>query len=200
MGSATLPLACTSPPFNRDFNKTKKRMDNYLGRVVGEVAHAGLAENGLENLPCPSSLLLGDLVTLLPKMVPRLMPYFLGSASAEVKSRFSDPQHLIESEELFREKFVENLKMVEDIVMAAEDNTLERKSQDYTGFKRFLFGSLEALDINVSDYIGGLEVRSVQRLARIAEGEDAMSGLYNLIADGIMAVSSFIFNNYLLIH
>ena len=55
-----------------------------------------------------------------------------------------------------REKFVENLKMVEDIVTAAEDNTLERKSQDYTGFKRFLFGSLEALDINVSDYIGQL--------------------------------------------
>ena len=46
--------------------------------------------------------------------------------------------------------------MVEDIVEAAEDNTLERKSQDYTGFKRFLFGSLEALDINVSDYIGQL--------------------------------------------
>jgi len=174
-------------------------MDNYLGRVVGEVAHAGLAENGLENLPCPSSLLLGVLVTLLPKMVPRLMPYFLGSASAEVKSRFSDPGYLIESEEVFREKFVENLRMVEDIVTAAEDNTLERKSQDYTGFKRFLFGSLEALDINVSDYIGGLEVRSVQRLARIAQGEDSMSGLYNIIADGIMAVSSFIFNNYLLV-
>ena len=46
--------------------------------------------------------------------------------------------------------------MVKDIVEAAEDNTLERKSQDYTGFKRFLFGSLEALDINVSDYIGQL--------------------------------------------
>ena len=123
--------------------------------------------------------------------------------------------------------------MVEDIVTAAEDNTLERKSQDYTGFKRFLFGSLEALDINVSDYIGqlfplhpllrkmyskglwiclfatlmlvtiqppgGLEVRSVQRLARIAQGEDSMSGLYNVIADGIMNVSSFIFNNYLLV-
>ena len=30
---------------------------------------AGLAENGLENLPCPSSLLLGVLVTLLPKVI-----------------------------------------------------------------------------------------------------------------------------------
>ena len=32
--------------------------------------HTGLAENGLENLPCPSSLLLGVLVTLLPKVSP----------------------------------------------------------------------------------------------------------------------------------
>merc|ERR1712037_1007870 len=201
MGSTPKPLACSSAPpvSSGDCHKTKKRMDNYLGRVVGEVAHAGLAQNGLENLPCPSSLLLGVLVTLLPKMVPRLMPYFLGSASAEVKSRFSNPQDLAATEELFREKFIENLKIVEDVVMAAEDNTLERKSQDYTGFKRFLFGSLEALDINVSDYIGGLEVRSVQRLTRIAQGEDSMSGLYNVITDGIMAVSSFIFNNYLLV-
>ena len=44
-----------------------------------------------------------------------------------------------------------------------------------------------------------MEVRSVQRLARIAQGEDPMSGLYNVITDGIMAVSSFIFNNYLLV-
>ena len=67
-----------------------------------------------------------------------------------------------------------------------------------------------------SESPGGLEVRSVQRLARIAQvmtlkegkplhlfiaqGEDSMSGLYNVIADGIMAVSSFIFNNYLLVN
>ena len=42
-------------------------------------------------------------------------------------------------------------------------------------------------------------MRSVQRLTRIAQGEDSMSGLYNVITDGIMAVSSFIFNNYLLV-
>ena len=46
---------------------------------------------------------------------------------------------------------------------------------------------------------GGLEVKSVQKLARIAQGEDSMSGLYNIIADGIITVSSFIFNNYLLV-
>ena len=39
---------------------------------------------------------------LCQKMVPRLMPYFLGSAAPEVKSRFSDPQYLLENEEVFR--------------------------------------------------------------------------------------------------
>ena len=58
-----------------------------------------------------------------------------------------------------RDKFVENLLMVEDIVVASEDNSLERMSQEYTGFKKFLFGSLEALDINVSDYIGDIKFK-----------------------------------------
>ena len=49
--------------------------------------------------------------------------------------------------------------MVEDIVVASEDNSLERMSQEYTGFKKFLFGSLEALDINVSDYIGDIKYK-----------------------------------------
>ena len=59
-----------------------------------------------------------------------------------------------------REKFVENLKMVEDII---DDNNLERTSEDFTGFKRFFFGSLEALDINVDDYIGSLSQRKAKR-------------------------------------
>ena len=45
--------------------------------------------------------------------------------------------------------------MVEDIISSVgSDNQLEKKSSEYTGFKKFLFGSLEALDINVSDYLG----------------------------------------------
>ena len=44
--------------------------------------------------------------------------------------------------------------MVEDIVASVDDNSLERKSEEYTGFRKFLFGALKALDLNVSDYIG----------------------------------------------
>merc|ERR1712115_652799 len=179
--------------------KIPARMENYLGVLSNEIFDNGLPakESGL---PCPSSLMLGVFVTMLPKLVPRILPFFMNNDSPGLKAKFDDPNYLKEGEQMFKDKFSENLQMVEDIISSVgNDNQLEKKSSDYTGFKRFLFGSLEALDINVSDYIGGLEVKSVQKLARIAQGEDSMSGLYNIIADGIIAVSSFIFNNYLLV-
>ena len=62
-------------------------------------------------------------------------------------------------EEMFREKFSENLQMVEDIITTfGDENTLEKSSQEATGFKKFLFSSLEALDIDVSDYVGKIEI------------------------------------------
>ena len=44
---------------------------------------------------------------------------------------------------------------------------------------------------------GGLEISSVQRLARIARGEDPMSGIYTMIADGIISFASFLYASYL---
>merc|ERR1711942_385451 len=137
--------------------------------------------------------MLGVLVTLLPKMVPRILPYFMGNP--ELRERFSDSDYIAESEQIFRDKFTENLRMVEDIVNAAENNSLEKKSKEFTGFKKFLFGSLEALDINVSDYLGGLEVNSIQKLARIARGEDTYSPYYIMAADAIIAVGSYLYQS-----
>ena len=108
--------------------------------------------------------------------------------------------------------------MVEDIVASVDDNSLERKSEEYTGFRKFLFGALKALDLNVSDYIGekgrskhadssyfelydhncspgGLDVSSVRSLTRTAQGEDPMSGIYTVVADGIVAFLSFVYGN-----
>ena len=54
-----------------------------------------------------------------------------------------------------REKFSENLQMVEDIISSFGDEGSQlEKSQEYTGFQKFLFTSLETLDIDISDYIG----------------------------------------------
>ena len=97
------------------------RMYTDMARMMGgesALAHEGLGlDQGLQGLPCPSSLLLGVFVTLLPKvltmsmmvtmltpspqMVPRLMPFFLAS-NPEAKERFSDADYLLESEDMFR--------------------------------------------------------------------------------------------------
>ena len=79
----------------------------------------------------------------------------MGIMSPGQKSKFSDPQYLPEGEEMFREKFSENLLMVEDIITTfGDENKLEKSAKEAKGFKKFLFTTLEAMDIDVSDYIG----------------------------------------------
>merc|ERR1712083_559966 len=174
------------------------RMENYLGTLSNEIYDHGLPakESGL---PCPSSLMLGVFVTMLPKMVPRILPFFMNSDSPGLKAKFDDPNYLKEGEQMFKDKFTENLQMVEDIIASVgNDNQLEKKSSEYTGFKKFLFGSLEALDINVSDYLGGLEVDSIRKLARIARGEDVYSPYYIMAADALLAVGSYLYQTIFL--
>ena len=79
----------------------------------------------------------------------------MGIMSPGQKSKFSDPQYLPEGEEMFREKFSENLLMVEDIITTfGDESKLEKSAKEAKGFKKFLFTTLEAMDIDVSDYIG----------------------------------------------
>merc|ERR1711981_214679 len=142
-------------------------------------------------LPTVGGLFLGVFVTLLPKLVPRLMVFM----TPDRKSKFSDPQYLPEGEEMFREKFSENLQMVEDIITTfGDENKLEKSTAEATGFKRFLFTSLEALDIDVSDYIGNLEMKSIKHLGSLARGEDSLSPYYGIAADAIITFGSVIFD------
>ena len=118
-------------------------------------------------------------------------------------------------EEMFREKFSENLQMVEDIITTfGDENSLEKSAQEATGFKKFLFSSLEALDIDVSDYVGkddfhfssnwiinptktfsgNLEMASIKQLGRLARGEDRLSPYYNMAADAVLAFGSILFD------
>merc|ERR1719166_157609 len=51
--------------------------------------------------------------------------------SPERKSKFSDPAFLPEGEKMFREKFSENLQMVEDIITTfGDENQLEKFSEN----------------------------------------------------------------------
>merc|ERR1712193_252359 len=98
--------------------------------------------------------------------------------SPERKSKFSDPAFLPEGEKMFREKFSENLQMVEDIITTfGDENQLEKSTAEATGFKKFLFSSLEDLEMN-----------SIKQLGRLARGEDSLSPSYDMAADGIIAL------------
>lgn len=139
---------------------------------------------------------------------------FMLDSSPETKSKFADPNYVTDSEAMFREKFSENLQMVEDIITSFGDDTDRvEKSQEYSGFQKFLFTSLETLDIDVSDYIGtynkislishsllvlflgGLEIDSIKHLGRLARGEDRMSPYYSMIAEALIGLGSIIFGS-----
>ena len=136
---------------------------------------------------------------------------FMIDSNADTKSKFDDPNYLPDGEELFREKFSENLQMVEDIITSFSDDDHVLKSQESSGFQKFLFTSLEALDIDVTDYIGktqtnkpwnilthnnisgGLEIESIKHLGRLARGEDSLSPYYGMIADALIGLGSVLY-------
>jgi len=151
-----------------------------------------------DGMPTVGTLFLGVFVTLLPKLVPRLLPIFMVNSNPETKSKFSDPNYVTDGEEMFREKFSENLQMVEDIISSlGDEDKLTKSAQESTGFKKFLFSSLEALDIDVTDYIGGLEMNSIRRLGRLARGEDSLSPYYSMVADAIIGLGSILYETLL---
>merc|ERR1712025_1460890 len=67
-----------------------------------------------------TKVFLGVLVTLLPKIIPRIMPAILGDA--KIKKKFQDQEYLDTVEQMFREKFVENLSIFENLVVAWKDD------------------------------------------------------------------------------
>merc|ERR1711974_286225 len=187
MGSPVKPPGSAGSP---DRSYQISRMENFF--ALNEIPDNDIATKGTEaGLPTVGTLFLGVFVTLLPKPVPRLMVFM----TPERKSKFADPAFLPEGEEMFREKFSENLQMVEDIITTfGDENPLEKSAQEATGFKKFLFSSLEALDIDVTDYIGNLEMNSIKQLGSLARGEDNLSPYYDMATDAIIAVANILFN------
>eukprot|EP00090_Calanus_glacialis_P025352 TRINITY_DN3958_c0_g1_i1.p1 TRINITY_DN3958_c0_g1~~TRINITY_DN3958_c0_g1_i1.p1 ORF type:complete len:187 (-),score=31.81 TRINITY_DN3958_c0_g1_i1:83-598(-) len=150
-------------------------------------------ENNEAGFPSGNSLFLGVFITLVPKLLPRLMPMFMFNTSPEMKAKLDEPDYIEENEVMLREKFSEYFKIIEDIIETLDGSPV-KKSSEYTGFKKFLFGSLESVDIDVSSFLGDLEVGPLRKLGRIARGEDSSSHLYSMIADGIIAVGSYIYS------
>merc|ERR1711983_642281 len=122
------------------------------------------------------------------------MPVFMTNSAPEIKAKFDSEDFVKNNEEMLKEEFTKYFQIVEDIVDTF-DGTGLKKSSEYTGFQRFLLGCLESLDIDVTHFIGSLELRRVQQLGDIARGTDPNSGMYNAIADAIIALGTFLYES-----
>merc|ERR1712025_712631 len=140
-----------------------------------------------------NSLFLGVFITLIPKLLPRIMPVFMTNSAPEIKAKFDSPDFVENNEEMLKEEFTKYFQIVEDIVDTFDGTGLE-KSSEYSGFQRFLLGCLESLDIDVTRFFGSLKLDRVKHLGDIARGTAPNSVMYNLIAETIIRMGEFFFN------
>merc|ERR1712018_148224 len=92
----------------------------FLSEFTNEIydqSHAAFEDHGDS-----TKVFLGVLVTLLPKIIPRIMPAILGDA--RIREKLQDDEYIHSVEQMFREKFVENLGVFESFILAWKDDTL----------------------------------------------------------------------------
>merc|ERR1739846_281714 len=92
----------------------------FLSEFTNEIYDQGNA--AFQDQGDTTKVFLGVLVTLLPKIIPRIMPAILGDA--RIKKKFEDQEYLDTVEHMFREKFIENLSIFENLVVAWKDNSI----------------------------------------------------------------------------
>jgi len=66
------------------------------------------------------TMLLGVVVTLLPKIMPKMLPAMMGEP--ELKERFGEEDFNNKIEDMFRTKIIENLNMIEGFIRAWKED------------------------------------------------------------------------------
>merc|ERR1712113_593171 len=103
-------------PTNNIYNKSMAFISEFTNEIYDQSNAAFAQESDT------TRVFLGVLVTLLPKIIPRIMPAIMGDA--RIKEKFQDQEYINQVEEMFREKFLENLGVFENLIMAWKDDTL----------------------------------------------------------------------------
>merc|ERR1712062_140046 len=102
------------------FKKTYSRMA-FISEFTNEIYDQSTAAFHEEQ--DSTRVFLGILVTLLPKIIPRIMPAIMGG-DARIQEKFQDAEYITQVEQMFREKFLENLGVFENLIVAWQDNSL----------------------------------------------------------------------------
>jgi hypothetical protein len=93
----------------------------FISEFTNEIYDQSTAAFNEEN--DSTRVFLGVLVTLLPKIIPRIMPAIMGG-DARIQEKFQDAEYITQVEQMFREKFLENLGVFENLIVAWQDNSL----------------------------------------------------------------------------
>merc|ERR1739847_17760 len=96
------------------FKKTYSRMA-FISEFTNEIYDQSTAAFHEEQ--DSTRVFLGILVTLLPKIIPRIMPAIMGG-DARIQEKFQDAEYITQVEQMFREKFLENLGVFENLIAA----------------------------------------------------------------------------------
>jgi hypothetical protein len=148
------------------------------------------------------TMILGIVVTLLPKIIPRIMPSIVGED--KLKERFDDGGVGVYSnkiEHMFREKFLQNLNFVENLVRAWQDDTLDLEHFGINGnliaeakedggdiMDNFIAGEPASFQKELLVGIGFLQ----ERIQRSEHNPDSITVIANRIWDTATALSTLI--------
>jgi len=128
------------------------------------------------------TIFLGVLVTLLPKIIPRVMPALVPEQN--LREKFNDDDYVREVEDMFREKFLQNLDAIENLVRAWKDNTLDTEKYGFgadsiLSKEDFVVGDAEGFQNDILSAIRFLQDR-MQR-SNDPEATDGITRLANSI-------------------
>jgi len=129
------------------------------------------------------TIFLGVVVTLLPKIIPRVMPALVPEAN--LREKFDNEDYIRGVEDMFREKFLANLDAIENLVRAWKDNTLDTEKFGFGGAdsilskEDFIVGDTEGFQNDIISAIQFLQDR-MQR-SNDADATDGITRLANSI-------------------
>jgi len=129
------------------------------------------------------TVFLGVVVTLLPRIIPRVMPALVPEQN--LREKFDSEDYVKDIENLFREKFLQNLDAIENLVRAWKDNTLEPEKYGFgadsiLNKEDFIVGDTEGFQNDILSAIQFLQDR-MQRSRDDSEATDGITRLANSI-------------------
>jgi len=155
-----------------------------LAEITNNIYDAGiLGKEGL--MTSPSTILMSLMVTMLPKLVPYIMPQIIMRVNPKSAARFEDGTYdPYEMETMFRDKFVQNLVMVNDILNEEAAGEVRERKGEEGRLATLITSTLDTVGVDVSEFDGS----KMLDMADLVSGRSPRSAMYNLVADTIINI------------